>query len=398
MTPETASRPLSITCVGGGPAGLLFAILARAGGHHVTVVEQQEPDQSFGWGVVFWDNLLRQLDDADPVTAGLVREHAYTWHDQVVIVDGRAPVTVPSYGYSLRRRRLLELLRSRAAAVGARIEERRVSGLEDVSAGADLVIASDGVHSTLRSQQQAAFGTRLSRLRNHYIWLGSDREFDSFTFPFVPTAAGWIWAHAYGFDTAASTFVVETSPETWAGLGFDRMDPTETVAALERHFADVLDGARLYPPAGTQDRTPWNRFLRVRNRRWSVGNLALMGDAAHTTHFTIGSGTRLAMEDAIVLASALAREPSVPAALAAYEDIRQRQLRGVQRDALRSARWYENVPRYLGRSDADFARMMDDRRSPVMGALPVGAYLKLTRTANAMPAVAEPLRRLVSRF
>ena len=269
--------------------------------------------------MVFWDNLLRQLDDADPATASLLREHAYTWHDQVVIVDGRAPVTVPSYGYSLRRRHLLELLRARAIAVGARIEDRRISGLEEVSAGADLVIASDGVHSTLRSQQQAAFGTRLSRLRNHYIWLGSDREFDAFTFPFVPTPAGWLWAHAYGFDTGASTFVVETSPETWAGLGFDRMDPGETVAALEQHFAEVLDGARLHPPAGTRDRTPWNRFLRVRNRRWSVGNLALMGDAAHTTHFTIGSGTRLAMEDAIVLASALAQEPSVPAALAAYE-------------------------------------------------------------------------------
>ena len=151
-------------------------------------------------------------------------------------------------------------------------------------------------------------------------------------------------------------------------------------------------------PAGTRDRTPWNRFLRVRNRRWSVGNLVLMGDAAHTTHFSIGSGTRLAMEDAMVLASALAREPSVPAALAAYETTRQRQLHRMQRDALRSARWYENVPRYLDRSDADFARLMDDRRSPVMGVLPVGAYLSLTRTADAVPALAEPLRRLVSRF
>ena len=213
-----------------------------------------------------------------------------------------------------------------------------------MSAGADLVIASDGVHSTLRSEQQAAFGTRLSRLRNHYIWLGSDREFDAFTFPFVPTPAGWLWAHAYGFDTGASTFVVETSPETWTGLGFDRMDPGETVAALERHFAGVLDGARLHPPAGTRDRTPWNRFLRSCEPALSVSNLALTGDAAHTMHSTIGSGTRLAMEDVIALASAWPGESSVPAALARTETTRQRQLRGVQRDALRSARWYENVP------------------------------------------------------
>jgi hypothetical protein len=143
------------------------------------------------------------------------------------------------------------------------------------------------------------------------------------------------------------------------------MDPGETLAALERHFAGVLDGARLHPPAGTRGRTPWNQFLRVRNRRWSVGNLVLMGNAAHTTHFTIGSGTRLAMEDAIVLASALTWEASVPAALIAYENTRQRQLRGVQRDALRSARWYENVPRYLGCSDADFRPA--DGRPPLAG-------------------------------
>ena len=388
---------MRIRCVGGGPAGLLFAILGRANDHEVTVYEQAQPAESFGWGVVFWDSLLRQLDAHDAETGRLVREHAYMWTDQVVVVDGRDPVRIPSFGYSMRRRLLLELLRARASDVGVHIEAGRVTDAAAVARGADLVIASDGVNSTLR-QQQAGFGTRVRRLRNKYIWLGSDREFDSFTFPFVRTRAGWVWGHAYGFDEGASTFVVEMAPETWTGLGFDRMGPEATMAELEHLFADSLEGHRLRPQAGTRDRTPWNEFVVVRNRRWHVGNLALMGDAAHTTHYTIGSGTRLAMEDAMTLSTALTSEPTPEGALEAYEKTRQRQLQNVQRDAMRSARWYEHVPRYVGASEVDFARMMDDRRSPVMARLPVGVYLGLTRTANKVPGVAEPLRRLVSKL
>ncbi len=388
---------MRIRCVGGGPAGLLFAILARSAGHEATVYEQVQPAESFGWGVVFWDGLLRQLDEHDAETGRLVREHAYTWTDQVVVVEGRDPVRIPSFGYSMRRRLMLELLRSRATDVGVHIESVRVTDPAAVARGADLVIACDGVNSTLR-RQQPGFGTRVTRLRNKYIWLGSDKEFDSFTFPFVWTSGGWVWGHAYGFDEGASTFVVEMAPETWSYLGFDGMGPEETMAELEQLFATSLEGHRLRPQAGTRDRTPWNEFLVIRNRRWHVGNLVLMGDAAHTTHFTIGSGTRLAMEDAMALGTALASEPNQEAALAAYETTRQRQLREIQRVAMRSARWYEQVPRYIGASDAEFATMMDDRRSPVMPHLPVGLYLGLTRTANKVPGVAEPLKRLVSKL
>jgi 2-polyprenyl-6-methoxyphenol hydroxylase-like FAD-dependent oxidoreductase len=388
---------MRIRCVGGGPAGLLFAILARSAGHEATVHEQAQPAESFGWGVVFWDGLLRQLDAHDAEFGRLVREHAYTWTDQLVVVEGREPVRIPSFGYSMRRRLMLELLRARATEVGVQIEAGRVTDVDALARGADLVIACDGVNSTLR-RQQSGFDTRVTRLRNKYIWLGSDKEFDSFTFPFVPTRAGWVWAHAYGFDEGASTFVVEMPPETWTGLGFDQMGPEATMAELEQLFAASLEGHRLRPQAGTRDRTPWNEFLVVRNRRWHVGNLALMGDAAHTTHFTIGSGTRLAMEDAMTLATALTAEPTPEAALEAYETTRQRQLRNVQREALRSARWYEHVPRYIGASDVEFARMMDDRRSPVMAHLPVPLYLGLTRTADKVPGVAEPLKRLVSKL
>jgi len=306
-------------------------------------------------------------------------------------------VRIPSFGYSMRRRLLLELLRSRATEVGVQIEQGRVTDAVAVGRGADLVVASDGVNSTLR-RQQAGFDTRVTRLRNKYIWLGSDREFASFTFPFVSTRAGWVWAHAYGFDEGASTFVVEMAPETWTSLGFDKMGPDATMAELEQLFAGPLEGHRLRPQAGTRDRTPWNEFVVVRNRRWHIDNLVLMGDAAHTTHFTIGSGTRLAMEDAMTLSTALANQASQEAALQAYETTRQRQLRNVQREAMRSARWYENVPRYVGAPAVEFARMMDDRRSPVMAHLPVGLYLGLTRTAEKVPGVAEPLKRLVSRL
>jgi anthraniloyl-CoA monooxygenase len=388
---------MHIRCVGGGPAGLMFAILARSTGHEATVYEHTQPAESFGWGVVFWDSLLRQLDTHDAETARLVREHAYTWIDQVVAVQGREPVAIPGSGYSMRRRLMLELLRSRAAEVGVQIEPGRITDLAAVTRGADLLVASDGVNSGLR-RQQPGFGTQLLRLRNKYIWLGSDKEFESFTFPFVSTHAGWVWAHAYGFENGASTFVVEMAPETWTGLGLDLMSPDATITKLERLFAGALDGHRLFAPVGTRDSMPWTEFAVVRNRRWHVGNLVLMGDAAHTTHYTIGSGTRLAMEDAMALSTALATEPSRPAALAAYQAVRQRQLRKVQRAATRSARWYEHIPRYIGASGADFATMMDDRRSPVMAHLPVPLYLMLTRTADKVPGVAQPLRRLVSRL
>ena len=207
-----------------------------------------------------------------------------------------------------------------------------------------------------------------------------------------------MWAYAYGFDEGASTFIVEMAPATWSGLGFAAMGPEQAVDALQDYFADTLQGARLFPQAGTRDRMPWQRFLRVRNRRWSVGNLVLLGDAAHTTHYSIGSGTRLAMEDAIELAASLTGERSVAAAVAAYEVNRKREVDPRARIALRSARWYENLPRYLGRSDGELAQLMDDRRSPMMGLLPVGAYLALTRTVGSVPVVAEPLRRLVSRL
>ncbi|HEU5485962.1 MAG TPA: FAD-dependent monooxygenase, partial [Microlunatus sp.] len=358
------------TCVGGGPAGLTFAIMAGRAGHEVTVIERQQPSASFGWGVVFWDDLLRDVERHDPRLAASLREHAYTWHDQVVTVGDHAPVSIPSHGYSMRRRQLLELLRDRAEHVGVRIVDDRFTG-DPETLDADLVVAADGVSSGVRNRVPE-FGTRLRLRRNRYVWFGADREFDSFTFPFVQTSGGWLWAHAYGFEPGMSTFIVETTPETWTALGFDRLDGEDAARRLEEVFAGSLGGARLHPQDSLRHRPPWAQFTEVTNQRWCAGRVALMGDAAHTTHFTIGSGTRLAMEDALCLADSLAGRPTLEAALAAYETERRAALAGAQRAAARSADWYERAPRYLGRTPQEVARLMDDRRSPVMGRLPVG--------------------------
>ena len=385
---------MNITCVGGGPAGLMFAILAGRAGHRVTVLEQRTPAESFGWGVVFWDGLLTSLDAHDPQTAAVVRGEAYRYQDQIVTVRG-AEVRLPSYGYSMGRRRLLELLGSQAERAGATFRKGSFAGDPDTLA-ADLVVAGDGVNSGLRDRR--SFGTRRVRGRNKFIWLGTDKEFTSFTFPFVDTPAGWVWGHAYGYADRASTFVVETTPETWAGLGFATLDGTATIRRLEELFAESLDGHRLQLRTSPFDGHPWTEFVEIRNQRWRVGNVALLGDAAHTTHFTIGSGTRLAMEDAMALAHALASEPDLDRTLQRYDASRRDHLRGVQRVARRSARWFERVPRYIDRPAPEFATLMENRRSPVMAHVPVGAYLRLTGTAATLPMIEAPLRRLLARL
>jgi len=386
---------MNITCVGGGPAGLMFAILAGRAGHRVTVLEQRTPAESFGWGVVFWDGLLKALDAHDPQTAEAVRSEAYRWNDQVVTMRGADAVRLPSYGYSMGRRRLLELLVSQAEQAGASFQKGSFTGDPD-ELGADLVVAGDGVNSGLRRRR--SFGTRLVRGRNKFIWLGTDKEFTSFTFPFVDTPSGWLWGHAYGYADGASTFVVETSPETWSGLGFATSDAPATVRRLEELFADALEGHSLQLRASPFDGHPWTEFVEVQNERWRVGNVVLLGDAAHTTHFTIGSGTRLAMEDAMALADAMTAEPDLDSALRRYDEDRRADLRGVQRVARRSARWFERVPRYIDRPAPEFATLMENRRSPVMAHLPVGAYLRLTGTAANLPMIEAPLRRLLSRL
>jgi anthraniloyl-CoA monooxygenase len=389
------SGGMRIACVGGGPAGLFFAILARqlTGEHEVTVYERLPEGQTYGWGVVFWDELLEDLDRRDAKVAAQVRAEAFRWRDQVVDVRGRAPVRIPSHGYSMRRQTLIGILSERARQLGVEIRYGQEVPDDAALDDADLVVAGDGARSALRTARQDAFGTRIHRGRNKYIWLGTSRVFDSFTFPCVRTDSGWIWAHAYGFDDRTSTFIVETTPETWTALGFDRLAPAETMRALEDIFSAQLNGHRLRPQAGAGERTPWLEFPTVTNERWHHGRIALMGDAAHTTHFSIGSGTRLAMEDAMGLADALA-EPRLDAALEVYGRRRAAALRRAQQNAANSARWFENLPRYVTESEDRFADLLlARRRSPLLAHLPAKAYLRLTHAASRMPFVANAVRK-----
>jgi 2-polyprenyl-6-methoxyphenol hydroxylase-like FAD-dependent oxidoreductase len=387
-----------ITCVGGGPAGLYFAILAKRldPDQAVTVFERGPEGTTYGWGVVFWDGLLEDLERTDPETAQQVRKSAFRWSDLVVQVDATPAVNEPGHGYSIRRQTLLSILSERARALGVELVFGRE--IEDFSelADSDLVVASDGVNSRLRQRRAEHFGTRVVPGKNKYIWLGTSKVFDSFTFPFVRTQAGVIWAHAYGFEAGHSTFIVETSVDTWRGLGFDGLSPDESMRLLERIFEASLDGHTLSPQAGSRDITPWLEFQTITNRSWHHGNLALMGDAAHTTHFTIGSGTRLALEDAIGLATQLREHSDIPAALTAYGRQRSGDLLEAQRTARNSALWFENVPRYFRYGTPELAELMSRRRSSFLRRMPPALYLWLIHAGSRAPAMTDLARRGVS--
>jgi 2-polyprenyl-6-methoxyphenol hydroxylase-like FAD-dependent oxidoreductase len=308
----------------------------------------------------------------------------------VIDVQGDAPVNLGGHGHSTGRAELRALLTARAREVGVDV---RFGEEPDPAALAcyDVVVGADGVGSAVRATGD--FGTTVTPGGNRYVWLGTSKVFDSFTFPFVGSAHGWLWAHAYGYTAGASTFVVETTAATHAALGLDTMPTAEALTLVGRLFADQLDGHPLHAPQGTGETLPWLRFRTVRNERWHDGNVALLGDAAHTTHFTIGSGTRLALEDSIALAAELGRHDTVAAALAAYGRRRTAEIAPLVQEARGSARWFEDVPRHIAHPAPDFARLLINRRRPIVRRLP-GAYLgygRLRRAAATAPA-ARPAR------
>jgi 2-polyprenyl-6-methoxyphenol hydroxylase-like FAD-dependent oxidoreductase len=381
---------MRIACVGGGPAGLYLAILMKAHDrdHSLHVFERNPPGLTYGWGVVFWDDLVEQLEASDPATASEIRASSFRWNGQLLAVEEKEPVHVDGHGYGIGRQRLLDILVERARDLNVQVEfESEIENADDLP-DADLIVASDGVNSPLRQLHRERFRTDVAVGRNKYIWLGTSRVFDSFTFAFVHTDAGWIWCHAYGFDGSTSTFIAECSPETWTGLGFDQLGEVETTRRLEQIFEPYLEGHSLRIKA----RTDWLNFRTVTNERWHADNIVLMGDAAHTTHFTIGSGTRLALEDAISLASSLQTEPSLATALERYETERRRALLRTQSDARFSARWFESVPRYIDLDPPQVFALLMDRRSPLQPRVPPRTYYRLSR-ATQQNAALRKLRR-----
>jgi anthraniloyl-CoA monooxygenase len=353
---------VKIGVVGAGPSGLYFSVLmARNGAHDVTVFERNPRGATYGWGVVFSEGTLAELAEVDYLTYLDLERSLVRWS----AIDIRHQhSTIRSYGHgfsAISRHTLLRVLEDRAEELGVRINfETEVCASElgsgDLGSGFDLVVAADGVNSGLRNHHQRAFKPTVHEHPTRYIWLGAPFAFDAFTFVFVPTPAGLFQAHAYPYDADGSTFIVETTEETWQRSGMNDANEDESVAFCSKLFADHLDGNPL-----RSNRSLWNRFITLRNRNWFLLEeggppLVLMGDAAHTAHFSIGSGSKLAMEDAAGLYQALNAHPEdVRAALAEYEAERQPPVARFQEAARDSARYFEFVGHHLQLEPATFA-------------------------------------------
>lgn len=399
---------MKIVCVGGGPAGLYLGILARlrsGGRDEVVVAERNAPGTASGFAVTLGEDILDELYRTDPGGAPTIRAAAHVWDRQVVEVEGATVHLGGRYGYSIGRARLLEVLTERARAVGVDVRfETAVAADGDVAAdpltaGADVVVAADGVNSAIRTRRDRVFGTRVEHGANRYVWFGTGKPFRPFTFAFERTHAGWIWFHAYPAADCVSTCIVECTPQTWAGLGLDTMAPDAAMRMLERIFAGPLEGHELIAPPG-MGASPWLRFREVRNTSWRDGNVVLAGDAAHTTHFAIGSGAVLAVADAIALAEALhpaggrsagATGTEVLPALAAYDAGRRARMAPVQDMARRSMQWFETVPERLeGTDPVAFAWSLLDRRGDQ------GRLHRRLHDATQIDPVREVRRRLTA--
>ncbi len=349
---------MRIVCVGGGPAGLYFAILmkSRDPSHRVTVIERNRPDDTFGWGVVFSDETLRNLRGGDPPTEQRITDSFAHWDDIDIHFKDRV-IRSGGHGFcGIERKLLLNILQQRAAELDVElIFGREVQNVDELG-NADLIVAADGINSAVRARYADHFQPSIETRSNRFAWLGTHKLFEAFTFIFVETEWGWFQAHAYRFNADTSTFIVETREETWRAAGLDRMDAQESVAFCERLFAPWLDGNALLTNMRHLRGSQFINFQRVSNARWSKDHIVLMGDAAHTAHFSIGSGTKLALEDAIALADSIDRNGgNIPAALAAYEAERRVEVLKLQSAARNSTEWFENVARYTHLEPEQFA-------------------------------------------
>ena len=337
-----------IVCLGGGPAGLYAAILFRKAlpQARVEVYERNRPDDTFGWGVVFSDRTMENFRAADAPSHEAITGSFHHWDD--IDVHFRATTTTTGgHGFcGIERKRLLGILQDRGADLGVVHHFQHEVGDDAEFADADLVVAADGVNSRMRKRHEAVFEPDVDTRECRYIWLGTTKPFPAFTFAFEETGHGWFQIHAYQFSKTLSTVIVETREETWRAHGLDRANHEQSIAFSERLFADYLDGHRLMSNAAHLRGSAWLNFQRVLCRRWHHGNRVLIGDAAHTAHFSIGSGTKLAMEDAIALVARSAGATDVPAALAAYQDERETEALRLQSAARNRMRWFESVARY----------------------------------------------------
>ncbi|MFM1847701.1 MAG: hypothetical protein RL417_1175 [Pseudomonadota bacterium] len=337
---------MKIVCIGGGPAGLYFSLLLKKANptHDITVVERNAEGSTFGWGVVFSAQTLGEFTKADPETASQINAGLAHWDDIEVYMRGEV-VRSSGHGFcGIARIKLLQILADRARSLGVKIEFN--SDVEDETRykDADVIVACDGVFSRVRERRAGVFKPDLQKRLCRYTWLGTRRLFDAFTFLFEETEHGWFQAHCYRFDKETSTFIVEAPEEVWRKAGIDKMSKDESVAFCEKLFAKYLNGEKLISNSNHLiGSAAWINFVRVTCERWYDGKVVLLGDAAATAHFSIGSGTKLAMESAISLARWLEKEPNLERAFAGYEEERRVEVLKLQSAARNSTDWFENV-------------------------------------------------------
>ena len=343
---------MRIACLGGGPAGLYFAISTklRDPSAEVVVIERNRSDDTFGWGVVLSDETLQNLAANDPVSARTIGENFAYWDDIALHYRGETHVSSGHGFCGIGRKKLLLLLQDRARELGVELRfETEVQSAEDYRKEFDVVVASDGLNSKTRTLYADSFKPEIDQRLCQFVWLGTHQKFDdAFTFIFEETEHGWIWVHAYQFDDDTATFIVECAQDTFDRFGFGEMSQQETIAVCEKIFAKYLDGHSLMTNASHIRGSAWLRFPRVLCETWHHENVVLLGDASATAHFSIGSGTKLAMESAIALAQYIHTEDSLEAAFTRYQEERRLEVLRLQSAARNSLEWFEEVERYLG--------------------------------------------------
>lgn len=350
---------MKIACLGGGPAGLYFAISMklRQPEAEVTVIERNKADDTFGWGVVLSDDALDNLVANDPVSAEQIRQSFAYWDKIAVVHDGHRTVS-GGHGFAgIGRQKLLLILQQRAAKLGVDLQFESVAKpASDYQKDYDLVVGCDGLNSAVRAEFTDEFRPNIDLRPCKFLWLGTRQKFDdAFTFIFEKTDHGWVWIHAYQFDDDTATVIVECSADTWDAWGFEAMSKAETIRTCEQIFATHLGGHKLISNADhLRGSAVWINFPRVLCETWHHENIVLLGDASATAHFSIGSGTRLAFDSAIALAEFVTTEPTLPQAFDRYQEERRLDVLRLQSAARNSLEWFEDVERYLDMDPVQF--------------------------------------------
>jgi len=354
---------VKINIIGGGPAGLYFAILMKRAdaSHDIDVYERNGPNDTFGWGVVFSGKTLAHLKEADESTHQRITTAFAAW-DNVDVVHRDEKISIHGNSFSgISRLQLLNILQERSTDLGINLHfNTEVSNVEELASQSDLLIGSDGVNSTVRELYKEWFLPSLNLRSNKYIWYGTNQLFHGLTLTFREKDGAVFAAHSYKFNETTSTFIIECDPESWSSSGFTTMDEAETRAHLETVFAADLNGHPLL-----SNNSKWINFLNVKNANWSHGNIVMLGDALHTAHFSIGSGTKLALEDSIALKQCFDRTSDVTSALRAFEEVRKPIIEEYQAAALESCVWFENARQYMNMSPIELAYMIMTRSGRV---------------------------------